>query len=140
MENGCMCKSIHAADANLTRLQLPADEGLLGVARMTTASMASYSGLDVESVEDLKVAVEEACHLLLHQSKRCMQLVFVYQRLERGFEVTVQGLRTVPCENECGDMADQHVSRGIFEALVDRVEFNRDGCGIHTLKLFKQYA
>lgn len=137
MEKGCFCKSVHAMDAKQVRLLLPADDGMLGVARMTASAVAAQSGLDIEAVEDLKVAVAEACHVILHQAKQCLQLVISFDFLPGALYVQIQGMRAVPCVNEGGAPADTHVSKGIFEMLVDDVRFERDGCGIHTVVLMK---
>ena len=46
-------------------LCLPAQPEFVGVARLTLAGLASRLGLDIQQVEDVKVAVAEAMTLLL---------------------------------------------------------------------------
>jgi len=46
-------------------LTLPAQPEFVGVARLTLAGLASRLGLDIQQVEDVKVAVAEAMTLLL---------------------------------------------------------------------------
>lgn len=47
------------------RLVIPARADYLRLARITIAGIASVHGFDVESVDELRMAVDEACHLLV---------------------------------------------------------------------------
>jgi serine/threonine-protein kinase RsbW len=47
------------------RLTIPAESRYLRIARLTAAGVATDLGFDLESIEDLRVAVDEACALLL---------------------------------------------------------------------------
>lgn len=44
-----------------TSIKIPAKPEYIGVARLITAAFAGFLGLDSETVEDVKVAVSEAC-------------------------------------------------------------------------------
>ena len=45
----------------LMELEIPARSVYVGVARLALASVARFAGLDEEKVEDLRIAVSEAC-------------------------------------------------------------------------------
>ncbi len=47
------------------RLTIPARADYLRLARITIAGIANVHGFDVESVDELRMAVDEACHLLV---------------------------------------------------------------------------
>lgn len=55
---------IGAPGTGAVRLLIPARAEYLRLARMTTAGLASLHGFDVEGVDELRMAVDEACHLL----------------------------------------------------------------------------
>ena len=48
-------------DANTVKLVLPGRSEFLQVARLATGGAAARAGLSVDDIEDLKVAVGEAC-------------------------------------------------------------------------------
>lgn len=47
------------------RLTIPAESRYLRIARLTAAGVATDLGFDLEGIEDLRVAVDEVCALLL---------------------------------------------------------------------------
>ncbi|MFT4010824.1 MAG: anti-sigma factor [Nocardioidaceae bacterium] len=50
-------------------LKLPADGGFVAVLRTATAGLAARLDFDLDEVEDLRIAVDEACALLLAQAR-----------------------------------------------------------------------
>lgn len=46
-------------------LRLPADSAYVAAVRLTTAALAARLGFTLEDVEDARIAVSEACNLLL---------------------------------------------------------------------------
>jgi serine/threonine-protein kinase RsbW len=46
-------------------VSVPADVSFVSTLRLTTASLAARCGLTVDDIEDLRLAVDEACSLLL---------------------------------------------------------------------------
>ena len=47
------------------QLTVPADGGYLGVLRTATAGLAARLQLRLDEIEDLRIAVDEACAMLL---------------------------------------------------------------------------
>jgi serine/threonine-protein kinase RsbW len=54
-----------AAPQPPVELVIPADTRAVRLARLVTSGVASASGFDVEEVEDLRIAVDELCAVLL---------------------------------------------------------------------------
>ncbi len=48
-------------------LTLPGNGAYLAILRTTTAGLAARLGFELDAVEDLRIAVDEACTLLLHE-------------------------------------------------------------------------
>ena len=46
-------------------LKLPAEQNMMLVMRLTTAGVVARAGLTVDRMEDVKMAVEEACNCLI---------------------------------------------------------------------------
>jgi serine/threonine-protein kinase RsbW len=53
--------------ADVVLLAVPASGAWLGVLRTATASLASRLQFTLDEIEDLRIAVDEACALLLHR-------------------------------------------------------------------------
>jgi serine/threonine-protein kinase RsbW len=54
-----------AVDEDVVRLTVPADVGYLGVLRTATAGLAARLHFALDEIEDLRIAVDEACAMLL---------------------------------------------------------------------------
>ena len=52
-------------DTEAVTVSVPADVSFVSTLRLTTASLAARCGLTVDDIEDLRLAVDEACSLLL---------------------------------------------------------------------------
>jgi serine/threonine-protein kinase RsbW len=57
--------TIVEVDDDLVTLVVPADGGYLGVLRTATAGLAARLSLTLDEIEDLRIAVDEACAMLL---------------------------------------------------------------------------
>src|ERR1044071_3788970 len=57
--------SLSEAAGNAVSVTVPADVSYVSTLRLTTASLAARCGLTVDDIEDLRLAVDEACALLL---------------------------------------------------------------------------
>lgn len=53
------------ADEDVVLLTVPADGGYLGVLRTATAGLAARLHFGLDEIEDLRIAVDEACAMLL---------------------------------------------------------------------------
>jgi serine/threonine-protein kinase RsbW len=73
-------------------MQVPADSAYIAVLRTTTAGLASRLDFTVDDIEDLRIAVNEACALLLRQAASGATLDCVYDLRPREMTVTVSAL------------------------------------------------
>ena len=55
------------ADADFVEVELPADGAYLSVLRTATAGLAARLDFTIDEIEDLRIAVDEACAMLLAQ-------------------------------------------------------------------------
>jgi serine/threonine-protein kinase RsbW len=51
--------------SDIVEISVPADSGYVSTLRLTAASLAAHCELTVDEIEDLRLAVDEACALLL---------------------------------------------------------------------------
>ncbi len=62
-----MSSSPQRRTTEIVILTLPGSGAYLSILRITTAGLAARLGFDLDAVEDLRVAVDEACTLLLDE-------------------------------------------------------------------------
>lgn len=84
-------------------LTVPADGGYLGVLRTATAGLAARLHFALDEIEDLRIAVDEACAMLLAIATRGAELVCRFAVTEDALTVevtvaTVRGAR-LPAES-----------------------------------------
>ncbi|KIR63191.1 ATP-binding protein [Micromonospora harpali] len=92
-----------ATDDDIVHLTVPADGGYLGVLRTATAGLAARLQFALDEIEDLRIAVDEACAMLLAIATRDAELECRFQVTEDALtvEVTVPTVRgaTLPSES-----------------------------------------
>ena len=75
--------SAPTADHEVVDLSVPADPAFLSVMRSATAGLGTHLNLPMDEVEDLQIAVDEACSLLLaglEHSDRSLLTTFTVDR------------------------------------------------------------
>jgi serine/threonine-protein kinase RsbW len=81
-----------AAIEDAVEIRLPADSAYLSVLRTATAGLAARLDFTLDEIEDLRIAVDEACAMLLPQALESSQLICRFTLTSETIEVTV----TVP--------------------------------------------
>lgn len=118
-------------------LSLPAAPELVRIARLTGAGLATRMGMGYDEVEDVRIAVGEACSLLIGDGSRPGTLVLTFHIRPSAIEVTVAGQLDGPAP---GPHTDHDLSDQILAAVADdhRVDGPGDevwfskGCGSPT--------
>ncbi|MGN9812208.1 ATP-binding protein [Micromonospora sp. BQ11] len=82
-------------DDDIVHLTVPADGGYLGVLRTATAGLAARLQFALDEIEDLRIAVDEACAMLLAIATRDAELDCRFAVTEDALtvEVTVPTVR-----------------------------------------------
>ncbi|MGN6088486.1 MAG: hypothetical protein ACTHNT_04240 [Actinomycetales bacterium] len=70
-------------------VRLPADSAYLSILRTATAGLAARLDFTLDDIEDLRIAVDEACALLLQQASRDSELTCDFFVREDALEVRV---------------------------------------------------
>lgn len=90
-------------DDDIVHLTVPADGGYLGVLRTATAGLAARLQFALDEIEDLRIAVDEACAMLLAIATRDAELECRFAVTDDALtvEVTVPTVRgaTLPSES-----------------------------------------
>lgn len=74
-------------DENIVRLVIPARARYLRLARLTAAGIAGDLAFGLESIEDLRVAVDEVCAILIEGAAEDAQLDLTYRAAVDGLVI-----------------------------------------------------
>ena len=118
-------------------LTVPADKSMMLVIRLTTAGVLARARLTVDAIDDMKMAVEEACTLMISQQCPPGALCVEFFRKDAGLEIHVHSVAEHPCL--CGmDPAELDVVRAILCSLADAAEIDYQDGKIRNILLTKE--
>jgi serine/threonine-protein kinase RsbW len=81
-------------DKDFVEVRLPAAGAYLSVLRTATAGLAARLDFTLDEIEDLRIAVDEACAILLQQAVPGSVLSCVFELIEESLRVTVSAPTT----------------------------------------------
>ena len=113
-------------------LKLPAEQNMMLVLRLTTAGVVARAGLTVDRMDDVKMAVEEACNCLIGGSGDLKRLCLRFVEEKDFLKIRICG------DGECTGAAnpdEMSVVRCILESLVDGVDICMHGDTIGAVEL-----
>lgn len=107
-------------------LTLPCKPGYVSVARLTASGIASRSGFDIETVEDIKVAVSEVCSRIISLADASdkqyeIQFEIYTDKLKVCFNSDIENINCLFGEDGDG------LGIAIINAFMDEVEYCPDG-------------
>jgi serine/threonine-protein kinase RsbW len=123
--------SPHPAGPDVVELELPADPAYLGVVRTACAGLGARLDLTLDEIEDLRIAVDEACTLVLPSGRSphepAVRLRATFSVSDTSLAVRVQGPNpNLPVESSyawavlealAGDVASGVEAAGAWIAL-----------------------
>ena len=122
---------------NAISLTVPADKSMMLVIRLTTAGVLARARLTVDAIDDMKMAFEEACTLMISQQCPPGALCVEFFRKDAGLEIHVHSVAEHPCL--CGmDPAELEVVRAILCSLADAAEIDYQDGKIRNILLTKE--
>lgn len=110
-------------------LSVPAERNMLLVVRMTTSGVVSRAGFTLDEMDDMKMAVDEACNLMMLQKSGCQTLKFTYEYTQDMVTMQIEGQDFSAASELNEDMNMQEVIRCILESMVDEVNLSKRADG-----------
>ena len=113
-------------------LALPARKNMMLVLRLTTAGVVARAGLTVDRMDDVKLAVEEACGCLISEAGGPERLRLRFTESDGALRISIRGEGGSPApirEDE------REVVRCILESMVDGAELSTDGDAVSGVEL-----
>lgn len=126
------------------KLTLPTKIEYISLARLTIASVANGMGFSIGDVEDLKVAVSEACtNVIMHSvtPQENYELIYTIGEKSLTFSVVDSGIGFIPEKETIRDLKELELSNGfgliIINMLMDKVKIrSEEGLG-STITMIK---
>ena len=116
-------------------LVVPADGGYLSVLRTATAGLAARLKFSLEEIEDLRIAVDEACAMLINLAGTRTEVTCQFDMLLDAVTVSV----SVPVAREVALPVEGSFSWQVLTALAGEVAAD-GGNGRVTIRLTKRRA
>jgi len=115
----------------VTKIQLtvPADANFVGLVRSSAAHAAAHAHLDMDLIDDLKLAVDEAFALVIGSQSLSDSVTVTFTASEAGLEVALTGPHGTPAP-ETGTFAWT-----ILSALVSEVSSSQNAAGQVTITM-----
>ncbi|WP_059105950.1 anti-sigma B factor RsbW [Shouchella shacheensis] len=122
------------------QMELPAKAEYVGIARLTVSGIANRLGFSYDDIEDIKIAVAEACtnvveHAYSKDGVMCLTSVIHEDRIQvivadRGqsfdFEGVENRLGPINVEKPVGELKEGGLGLFLISTLMDKVEFNKE--------------
>jgi serine/threonine-protein kinase RsbW len=113
------------------RLAIPAEMRFLRAARLTAAGIAGDLGFGLQAIEDLRVAIDEMCAVLIAGAPASSELELVYQFVPG--ELTIEGR----CHGSTGEPSIHPVAAELLRMTADEFTVSGDGDG-RSFRLVKR--
>jgi serine/threonine-protein kinase RsbW len=111
-------------DGRPVRLAIPAEARHLRLARLTAAGIAGEAGFTLEAIEDLRVAVDEVCAILIEGAGEDAEVMLEYRSGADG--LVIEG----SCPNGGGEPDLHPVARELLAMTADEYEVGREGSSV----------
>lgn len=139
-------------EADHIQMSIPAKPEYVGVVRLTVSGVANRLGFTYDDIEDMKIAVAEACTNVVshaYQDEGTMNVSFFLHddRIEiiiadRGRSFDVEGLRDrlgpVDSNKPVGDLKEGGLGLFLINTLMDKVEINDESGVVLMMTKFLQ--
>jgi serine/threonine-protein kinase RsbW len=122
-------------DRDVVRLRLPAIGAYLSVLRTATAGLAARLDFTLEEIEDLRIAVDEACALLLPSAVPGAELDCTFELYKDELHVTVSALTV-----DGAEPARDSFAWTVLSALAGEVDSSVDADSRVSITLAKRRA
>lgn len=110
---------------DIIELVLPFKAEYVSIVRLTASGVANRLGFDIETIEDIKVAVAEVCNkLVCTKNKTAESYRVIFQISGQKLKITFDSKdKSLKCIFNSGD---EELGVSIINALMDEVEFCTD--------------
>lgn len=122
---------------DIIEICIPAKPEYVLVVRLTASAITTRVGLNIDDIEDFKVAIAEACISIINQKKKYKMLRIVFE-IDNSIRVIVSGDEIINEDSKEEKSEKQDLSQYIIDSLMDSVEFIKEQETIVQIKMEKK--
>lgn len=124
-------------------LSIPDKPKYVSVVRLTASAIANRVGFNIEDIEDIKVAIAEACTCALEHDKEMKNLEIEFCIFDNKLEIKVKSSSISSKNQKCFDTkSNESKEKGlglfIIKSLMDEVEFVIENEENKEIKMIKK--
>lgn len=125
----------------IIKMEIPANPDYVSLIRLTTSGIANKVGFSVDDIEDMKVAVSEACtNSIKHSDDK--RVLIVYNLIENGLQIEIKdngkGYDIESIESpDLANPKENGLGLFIIQTLMDDVTIESKGNQGTTIKMTK---
>ena len=110
------------------QLSVPAKPEYILVTRLTASAVATRIGFDMDTIEDIKIAVAEAAILIMNQEKSVKEIILYFSLRENELSIEVQAGEAVDYKNSSTipDIEHREMSMFILESMMENVKLHTE--------------
>ncbi|MDO5022614.1 MAG: hypothetical protein Q4E07_04675 [Eubacteriales bacterium] len=114
-------------------ITVPAERKWILALRTTIGACGSIAGLSLDTISDLRLAIDEGFDLLSHQPRK-LEKIRMDCSIDQGMlHIKLQGIRSEKAQT-CAPQ-DPQTAKLIIGTLVTDIHLEGDSCGIHSMCL-----
>ncbi|MBI3947678.1 MAG: ATP-binding protein [Armatimonadetes bacterium] len=128
---------------DVVELRIPRKPEYVGVARLAVSGIASRMDFSYDEVEDIKLAVGEACTSVIHETAPEHVALPIVVRCESApdeIRIDVVNIRPAPRKTPPREAADAPISQLLMEVLMDEVEVRENEDGSAAVRMVKRVS
>ncbi|MTI49778.1 ATP-binding protein [Sporosalibacterium faouarense] len=129
-----MSEKLKIYDNDNIKISIPNKPEFVGVVRLTTSAISNRLGFNIEEIDDIKVAVAEACTIILESQLTNTNIDIEYILNDNEMTIFV---RSEISEQDNEQLAEKGLGLFIIKSLMNEVEM-KDDSGIKELKMIKR--
>lgn len=122
---------------DIIEISIPAKPEYILVVRLAASAITTRAGMNIDDIEDFKVAIAEACISIINQKKKFKILKIIFE-IDDSIKVTVSGIEIINEDSNEEKSKKQDLSQYIIDSLMDSVEFIREDETIMQIKMEKE--
>ena len=108
-------------------LRVPGEKAYALVLRLALGGVAILKDLDAGTLDDLRVASDEACDCLLHQGRDVKMVELSVHDADKSLTISLEAEFCGEKTDDCSDATS--ISRAVLETLIPEVELVQLPCG-----------
>jgi anti-sigma regulatory factor (Ser/Thr protein kinase) len=126
----------------IAELKIPADPSYILAAKRTSEAVGTVLGFGVEDLDDLKIAVAQACESTMEACRQnwgigCGQIRLTFRSSQRGLQVDVQACGGPRAQLEFHDSSRDELAMNLLSCFVDELRYSTNH-GALRLRMVKR--